>query len=130
MMRRTPKATRTATIFPYTPLCRSCGGPAAAERSRKGLGLSVLFEGEGIDLEPLPDGDLGDDMRGRAEADEADAVAVDGKAQRTPSDGNRAKQRSRCNSGEANGKREEGRHERKGGATEGKSRGVAELEKK
>src|SRR3546814_3070894 len=31
-----------------------CAGPAAAERSRKGLGLRVLFAGEGIDLAPLP----------------------------------------------------------------------------
>src|SRR3546814_18439580 len=37
-----------------------CAGPSAAEPSRKGLGLRVLFAGEGIDLAPLPDGDLGD----------------------------------------------------------------------
>ncbi|MFD2427765.1 hypothetical protein ACFSUK_05190 [Sphingobium scionense] len=67
-----------------------CAGPAAAERAREPLGLRVSFAGEGIDLAPLPDGDLGDDVGGRAKPDEADAVAVAGKAQRPPSDEARA----------------------------------------
>src|SRR5207244_7999947 len=57
-------------------------GPSGAEPSREILRRAVARPGEGVDLAALVAGDLRDDVRGRAEAVDADAPRVAGHAQR------------------------------------------------
>ena len=68
-------------------------GPDGAEPPGEVLGLCVAGAGEGIDALALMDGDLRDDMGGRAEAIEADRLAVAGHAVGAMADETGAEQR-------------------------------------
>jgi len=59
-------------------------GPYRAQLQRKLLRCMVAAARERIDVAPLPDADLGQDMRGGAEAEETDALAIAGLLERTP----------------------------------------------
>ena len=50
-------------------------GRGAAERQGEGLRRGVAGTGEGVDAAALPDGDLGEDVGGGAEAVEAERLA-------------------------------------------------------
>src|SRR3546814_18422847 len=48
MLRPPPRSTRTATLFPYTTLCRSTPAPAATPVSTSGGGGSIATRGPAI----------------------------------------------------------------------------------
>ncbi len=70
-------------------------GPHRAEAAREILRLLVARAGEGEDLAALVARDLRDDVRGRAKAVDADALAVTGQSQRAVADQAGAQERRR-----------------------------------
>ena len=90
-------------------LVRSAG-PFGAHRAGERLAGRIAGPGEGEHPPSLPSADLGDDVRGRAEAVEADRPPVPGHFERPPADQAGAKQRRGRDRIEVLGEREgEGR---------------------
>ena len=77
---------------------RRGAGPLGAEAPRELLALVVALAGEGEDPPALVGRDLAEDVRGGAEAVEADPLGVADQAQRAVADQARAEQRRRLSS--------------------------------
>ena len=69
--------------------------PTRAEPAREALRRFVAGAGEGVDLAAFAAADLGEDVRGGAEAVEAEAPTRSSRLERAPADQSRAQQRRR-----------------------------------